>query len=162
MRVDILQDLRRPQSAASQRLDEGLRPPTYYADVTGAAYVAPINLAQRKSHGLYLTPSTIAAFMAKQIVAGGSTVRILDPAAGAGVLLCAAVEELASRAIAPRRIELVAYEVDKVLVAILSEVLTRLRNWAGACGIEVAVEIAHSDFVLEHAGLFATSAHYCR
>jgi adenine-specific DNA-methyltransferase len=120
--------------------------------MAGAAYVTSVNPDHKKSYGLYLTPPTIAAFMAKQIVAGGSTVRILDPAAGAGVLLCAAVEELAARDTAPRRIELVAYEVDAGLIKILTEALMRLKNWAGARGIEIALEIAQSDFVLEHAG----------
>ena len=40
------------------------------------------------------------------------TLRILDPAAGAGILLCATVEGLTSQPLPPRFIEIVAYEID--------------------------------------------------
>jgi adenine-specific DNA-methyltransferase len=89
--------------------------------------------------------------MAAQITAGSDAIRILDPAAGAGILLCAAVEALVARSGAPRRIELVAYEVDRALAEILAKVLADLRDWAAERGTEVAVEVIRSDFILEHA-----------
>ena len=81
----------------------------------------------------------------------GNTVRVLDPAAGAGILLCALVESLAARRQAPRRIELVAYEIDPHLANVLMDVLNRLQGWAAKRGIAVSARVVCKDFVLEHA-----------
>jgi adenine-specific DNA-methyltransferase len=129
----------------------GATRPTERADLVGAAYAAHVSVDHRRDIGLYLTPSAVADFMANQIVGNGETVRVLDPAAGAGILLCAAVEALVRRPSAPRHIELVAYEVDRALVGILTAVLNDLRDWTAERGIHVAVNIIPSDFILEHA-----------
>lgn len=50
--------------------------------------------------------------MARQIKVDGPKLRVLDPAAGTGVLCCAAVEALLSHPSKPQTIELVVYEVD--------------------------------------------------
>ncbi|TRL37593.1 N-6 DNA methylase [Methylosinus sporium] len=125
--------------------------PTIRADHAGAAYSEKVSVDHRKEHGLYLTPVPVADFMAEQITATSDTIRILDPAAGAGILLCAVVEELLSRRQTPRRIELVAYEVDKDLAEVLGRVLHDLQEWAAAKGTVVAVELVPEDFILTHA-----------
>jgi adenine-specific DNA-methyltransferase len=128
------------------------RSPTQRADFAGAAYAARVSDSLRKKQGLYLTPGVVATFMAGEIAASASTVRILDPAAGAGILLCAAVETLVTRAAGPKRIELVAYEIDAALVEVLTGVLGHLKDWARSRGTEVAIKVVPSDFILEHAG----------
>jgi hypothetical protein len=133
--------LRRPDSGR----------PTTCADVAGATYAASVPVDHRKNLGIYLTPVSVADFMASQIRAVGDTIRILDPAAGAGVLLCAAVESLVARTSAPRRIDLVAYEVDAALAKVLAEVLKVLQGWAEDRGTVVAVQVVRGDFILEHA-----------
>jgi adenine-specific DNA-methyltransferase len=125
--------------------------PTDRADHAGADYAAKVTVDHRKDHGLYLTAVPVADFMAEQITAAGDTIRILDPAAGAGILLCAAVESLLSRRQTPRRIEIVAYEVDKDLAKVLGRVLQDLQEWAPAKGTAVAVELVPEDFILAHA-----------
>ena len=125
--------------------------PTFLADRTGMAYAAQVTDEHRKDHGLYLTPIAVADFMAAQIVVGGETIRILDPAAGAGILLCAAVEALIARPTVPRRIELLAYELDPALANILTEVLASLKDWAGVRGTDLVFNVVRSDFILEHA-----------
>ena len=52
----------------------------------------------RKRRSLFLTPVPVADSMAGRIEVVGRKFRILDPAAGAGILCCAAVAALASRA----------------------------------------------------------------
>ena len=125
--------------------------PVQAADAAGAAYAATVTADHRKNHGLYLTAPAIAAFMAQQVRAAGDTVRILDPAAGAGILLCAAVEAIASRPQPPCRIELVAYEVDPDLAQVLAGVLGDLQKWAADRGIAVDLQLQRADFVLAHA-----------
>lgn len=138
--------------------------PTLAADQAGADYVASVSSAHRKEHGLYLTPVEVASFMAAQLSPPNtkSALRILDPAAGAGVLLCAAVEAMAIDPRGPRHIEVVAYELDPVLATTLTRVLDNLVVWSAARGTAVKVTVVQGDFVLAHApalhsveGLFA-------
>lgn len=76
--------------------------PACYADRVGKRYTAQKSDRHRKELGLYLTPVAVAHFMAGRIETRGTTIRMLDPAAGAGVLCCAAVEALASRRDGPQ------------------------------------------------------------
>ena len=126
--------------------------PTEYADRIGEYQVAAKSEAHRKQHGLYLTPVAAADFMAAQIQVVGDCLRVLDPAAGMGVLCCAAIEALANRAPSPGSIELVAYEVDAELTEPLGAVLEYLEQWCREeheIGLDFRIESA--DFVLAHA-----------
>ena len=126
--------------------------PTEYADRIGQYHVASKSEAHRKQHGLYLTPVAAADFMADQIRVPGDRLRVLDPAAGAGILCCAAVEALANRDPSTNRIELVAYEVDAELAGPLKAVLGYLREWCTEeHGIRLAARIESRDFVMAHA-----------
>ena len=137
--------------------------PTAYADRVGEWYAARISERQRKAHGLFLTPVPVADFMAGRFTAKGRKVRILDPAAGAGILGCAAVEAIASRVPKPDTIELIAYEVDCGLIPALRAVLAYLANWCqSSLRVRVVVRIEAADFIIENAealcplGLFSS------
>ncbi len=130
--------------------------PTVYADRVGAWYVESKSDEHRKAHGLYLTPVPVADFMAARITAGGPRLRILDPAAGAGILCCAALEALASRDPKPDTVELVAHEVDQSLIAPLRAVLDYLADWCHDYGVTVAIRIEATDFVMTHAEVLRT------
>ena len=134
-----------PASSESER-------PTVHADRVGEWYAARKSDRHRKEHGLFLTPVPVADFMARRIKASGRNLRIFDPAAGAGILCCAAVEALVSRNPKPERIELVAYEIDEDLIAPLRAVLDRLADWCRARGVALAVRVEAADFILAHAG----------
>jgi adenine-specific DNA-methyltransferase len=140
----------RAEAVGAEELAAQLRS-TQAADCAGAAYAAEVTADHRKNHGLYLTPVRVADFMASQVSVAGDNVRVLDPAAGAGILLCALIESFAMRPKPPRRIELVAYEIDARLGEILRQVLSRLKAWASGRGIAVSVQVVCRDFVLEHA-----------
>ena len=130
--------------------------PTVYADRVGAWYVESKSDEHRKAHGLYLTPVPVADFMAARITASGPKFRILDPAAGAGILCCAALEALASRDPKPDTVELVAHEVDQSLIAPLRAVLDYLADWCHDYGVTVAIRIEATDFVMMHAEVLRT------
>ena len=126
--------------------------PTVYADRVGERYVAAKSDQHRKGHGLYLTPVLAADFMAGRIQVSGDRLRLLDPAAGAGVLCCAAVEAITARKRAPELIELVAYEVDAELIAPLRAVFDYLTEWCQAKrGVRLATRVEATDFVMAHA-----------
>ena len=131
---------------------EGERP-AVYADRIGEWYAASKSDRHRKEHGLFLTPVPVAEFMAGRIKAGRRYLRILDPAAGAGVLCCAAVETLVSRNPKPDTIELVAHEVDGDLIAPLRAVLDYLAGWCRGRGVAFTVHLEPTDFILAHAGV---------
>lgn len=136
--------------------------PTRYADRVGAGIVANKPAGQRKTGGLYLTPVNVADFMAAQVSAGRSSVRILDPAAGSGTLLCAVVERLAAGDARFRNADLTAYETDPDLHNALVAVLGNLKRWAARHHIAVRVRIEASDFVLAHAQFLGASGHLFR
>ncbi len=123
--------------------------PTEYADRIGEYHVATKSESHRKQHGLYLTPVAAADFMAAQIQAAGDRLRVLDPAAGTGILCCATIEELANRDTSPSSVELVAYEIDAELTEPLEAVLEYLRQWCREeHEVELDVRIESADFVM--------------
>ncbi len=126
--------------------------PTTYADRVGEWYIASRSQEYRKKHGLYLTAVPVAEFMAKQIPVSGTNIRILDPAAGAGILCCAAVEALATRKSKPQSIELLVYEVDTKLVGPLRAILDYLTVWCHSeHGIRLKVRVKNVDFLVAQA-----------
>ncbi len=137
--------------------------PTAYADRIGTWYASRTSDKQRKAYGLFLTPVQVADFMGEKITVTGWKIRVLDPAAGAGILCCAAVEALVARQRKPEMIELVAYEVDNGLIAPLRAVLDHLTRWCRKHhGTTVRARIEAADFILANAdamrpgGLFST------
>ncbi len=126
--------------------------PTAYADRVGEWYIASKSQEYRKEHGLYLTTVPVAEFMAKQIAVSGTDIRILDPAAGAGILCCAAVEALAASKSKPQSIELLAYEVDTKLVDHLRAILDYLTIWCRTeHGIQLKARVENADFLVAQA-----------
>src|SRR5579863_903172 len=103
--------------------------PTNYADRIGSDVVGHKPAAYRKQIGIYLTPVEVADFIAAAYQNSAPTVRILDPAAGSGTLVCALVEALARRMEnnRPRSVELVAYEIDLELAEALGVVFGYLK-----------------------------------
>ena len=90
--------------------------------------------------------------MAKQIKVTGENLRVLDPAAGGGILACATVERLVSRPDKPKIIVLVAYEIDLQLIPALRVVLAYLADWCFTeYGVKLITTIEIKDFVLAHA-----------
>ena len=140
------------EQAPSTPAPVGRERPCLFADRIGARYISSRSSQYRKAHGLYLTPVPVADFMATLIEARSATVRLLDPAAGAGVLCCAVVERLVSRHSAPGSIELVAYESDGELCGPLARVLEYLVEWCRCRGVLLTTRIESEDFVVAHAG----------
>ena len=127
--------------------------PCAFAERVGAWYLSSKSSEYRKAHGLYLTPVPIADFMAARIGVSGGRLRLLDPAAGAGVLCCAAVEHLAAQAPVPASVELVAYEDDASLRQPLEAVLGYLADWCRAHRIRLEVHVETADFIAAQAGV---------
>lgn len=131
--------------------------PTIYADQLGAKVVANKTAAQRKAGGLYLTPVQVAFFMAAQISSGRLSLRILEPAAGSGTLLCAAVEQLALTDTRLREVNVVAYETDPDLQSALEISLAYLERWAAKRKLTVRASVEKRDFILAQDQILGTT-----
>jgi adenine-specific DNA-methyltransferase len=105
------------------------------------------NRTGRAQMGQFLTPSTIARFMASMCETFPQEVRILDPGAGAGVLFAALVDALISRKSRPLSIEVVAYETDSAILPFLKETVKRCEALCTSKGISFRAIVKHEDFV---------------
>lgn len=102
---------------------------------------------ERSSIGQFLTPVTIARFMASLFGRERDNVRILDAGAGAGVLFAALVEALVSGRYRPLSIEVVAYENDRQILPKLKETMERCETACKTANISFRGEIRSEDFV---------------
>ena len=120
------------------------------AHATGRAFTESITREEQKSAGQFMTPPIIARFMARRLVANfdHSTVRLLEPSAGAGVLVAAVVEALLDKARRPKRIEILLYERDARLITHLESLCDRLGNACATAGIAFDRLIRNEDFLL--------------
>ena len=108
--------------------------PVDYAEALGEAYLSFAKHIHRKNGGHYLTPATIARFMANCSSYSEPHMRVLDPGSGTGIL-SAAVCEAASQGGTVNRLHVDAYETDPVLAGLTRLVLTFSHRWLGQRGV---------------------------
>ncbi len=106
--------------------------------------VASLIVAEKKSEfGQFMTPSDIAAFMARMFQeTTGKDICLLDAGAGIGSLTAAFVEQAAKGI--PRSLRCVAWEIDPVMREHLSETLIECED---ACE-RFSAEVWGEDFIL--------------
>jgi len=104
----------------------------------------------QKEAGQFMTPPTIARFMARRLVADYNrpTIRLLEPAAGAGILAAAVIDALLAKADRPEAIELILYEQDERLLPVLNELVTLAKAECAAAGVALTAFVLHGDFLL--------------
>ena len=124
--------------------------PVDYAEALGEAYLSFANLNHRKKGGHYLTPASIARFMADCSSYSEPYMRVLDPGSGTGIL-SAAVCEAASGGGTVKSLHVDAYETEPLLAGLTHLVLAYSRDWLVQRGVTLSFNVAHGDFVLEHA-----------
>ena len=135
---------------------EGITP-VEYAELLGETYLAFSKDDHRKSGGHYLTPASIARFMAECASYSKSELSVLDPGSGAGIL-SAAVCEAASMSGAVQSLHVDAYETDHLLANLTHLVLAFSREWLTQRGVALTFDVRHEDFVLEHAAALEATA----
>jgi Eco57I restriction endonuclease. len=89
--------------------------------VDNARKVVSKNTAKehKSEFGQYLTPASVARFMASLFVVNDSDVFLLDPGAGLGALACAFIDRFGNA-----NLDVTAYELDSVLIPELHKHLT--------------------------------------
>ncbi|TFH72377.1 SAM-dependent methyltransferase [Gammaproteobacteria bacterium LSUCC0112] len=99
-----------------------------------------ISGARKSEFGQFMTPSSVARFMANMFPASNiKNCRLLDAGAGVGALTCAFLDRWLQGGFKFDSIEVTAYEVDEALREHLKEHLTRYD--------EVKAEIVAGDFI---------------
>lgn len=101
---------------------------------------------ERSRVGQFLTPSTIARFMASLFQKQRERVRILDAGAGAGVLFAACLETIVHRQ-KPISVDVVAYENDPQVLPLLKETMEQSEAVCRGLGILFRGEIRAEDFL---------------
>ena len=118
-----------------------------------AFYDEQLPSTSRRELGQVMTPWPVASFMASLVpLPPGGTLRLLDPGAGIGSLTAAVVERAIQSPRPPRRLELLAYELDdQVMAHGLERTLSMCASEAKFAGIEVSWSVRTSDFVSDAA-----------
>lgn len=112
-----------------------------------------LSAENRADLGQFMTPATIARFMASLFGETQADVLLLDPGAGVGSLSTAFVEEMIGRRVHPTTITAHAWELDKHLFDYLSSTLFECAQEAGNFGICFEGHGHLTDFVEEASAL---------
>lgn len=97
--------------------------------------------------GQYLTPASVAAFMAGMIESRKRVLRVLDPGAGVGSLSAALVVAICRGPRRPDVIALTAYEIEPTLIGHLRATLDLCRTASEDAGIRFEGRIVAKDFL---------------
>lgn len=126
-----------------------------FAHHQGRKLTQILSRAEQKQFGQFMTPPSIARFMALRMVASVDLhhVRVLDPAAGAGILAAAVDEALLAKSVRPQRVELSMFELDARLLPALRQLAARMAEACRAQGVEFDCSIANADFLLSDLAL---------
>ncbi len=102
---------------------------------------------RRALMGQFLTPASVAAFMARMFEGRKPALHVLDAGAGVGSLSAAFVAEMCRRPRRPDSIALTAYEIDPMLVGHLQATLDLCRAASDDAGIRFEARIVAEDFL---------------
>lgn len=118
-----------------------------FADVQRREATAALDEERRREMGQFMTPSSVAELLASMLAQPCDEVRLLDAGAGAGSLTAAAVAALLDRDEPPASIEVVAWEVEPVLVSFLEETLAACAHASAAVGVRFTATVETTDFL---------------
>jgi adenine-specific DNA-methyltransferase len=121
----------------------------------GRAFTNQLSREEQKKLGQFMTPPAIARFMAQRLVADVNLplVRVLEPAAGAGILAAAVIDELLAKPELPERIELLMFEYDARLIPTLKALAGKMDEACCAKGVVLDWDLCNADFLLSDVAL---------
>jgi adenine-specific DNA-methyltransferase len=128
-----------------------------FSHKAGRAFASTLDRVEQKKLGQFMTPPAIARFMAQRLLAefNQTQVRILEPAAGAGILAAAVVDELLAKVDRPERIDLVLCELDPRLTSVLETLSEHMHAACRLVNVEFRCQIQIGDFLLSTVALSA-------
>ncbi|WP_205601686.1 Eco57I restriction-modification methylase domain-containing protein [Sphingobacterium sp. xlx-130] len=123
--------------------------PSAYADDLGERYSNTVEKEHKKKLGQYFTPREVATYMATfyRVPADKTSIRILDPGCGLGILSCALCEHIVNSGHI-REIHLDVFETDLPLIELAKKSLAYLQEWMQHRGVQFNYHVCANDFVL--------------
>lgn len=115
------------------------------------AVTSRLDPAQRAKLGQFMTPGTIAEFMASLFQQWPERVVLLDPGAGMGALTKAFSDRFAEKSPKGSRLDICAYEIEPKLIEHLDAALHRMQNAGSALDRRIGYEVRNMDFVADGA-----------
>jgi adenine-specific DNA-methyltransferase len=117
------------------------------ADIARVYYSSRLNLKQRSQLGQFLTPATVARFMAGQFNNLSGHIHLLDAGAGIGTLTAAVVERLLANPDQVSSCSITAYEVEPVFFPSLNQTLTECCAALNGKGIQADYCLREENFI---------------
>jgi len=117
------------------------------ADIARVYYSSRLNLKQRSELGQFLTPATVARFMAGQFNNLSGNIHLLDPGAGIGTLAAAVVERLLANPDHVSSCDITAYEIEPVFFPSLNQTLTECCAALRSKGIQADYCLRKENFI---------------
>ncbi|MCC7449876.1 MAG: Eco57I restriction-modification methylase domain-containing protein [Anaerolineae bacterium] len=116
------------------------------ADMRKLEALQSLHLEHRSDMGQFFTPPSIARFMASMLTQR-HTINLLDAGAGTGTLIAASLEEIFRWNSPPERIDIVAYEIEPLLLSLLQQTLEDCKLACDARNIRFEHQILAEDFI---------------
>ncbi|MBE9237021.1 Eco57I restriction-modification methylase domain-containing protein [Anabaena aphanizomenioides LEGE 00250] len=120
---------------------------TIITDIIGVNLSAKLNLIQRSELGQFLTPATVAKFMAGQFNNLSGHISLLDPGAGVGTLTAAFVEQLLLNSHQVESCFLTAYEIESTFISSLEKCLIECCRALENKGIKADYSVKQESFI---------------
>ncbi|MBS3914645.1 MAG: Eco57I restriction-modification methylase domain-containing protein [Bacteroidetes bacterium] len=126
-------------------------PPSSYAERLGLEYTSIVNQQHKKEFGQFFTPKQVAEFMANLSDIQESTITLLDPGFGVGILTCALVEKFILNHGKKARVEIIAYETDFQIYPYANASIQYLKNWVESQDANLSYKISSKNFITDNA-----------
>lgn len=120
---------------------------TDFADLARVYYSSKLSLKQRSELGQFLTPATVARFMAGQFHNLSGNINLLDPGAGVGILIAAVVERLLANPDRVNSCHITAYEIEPVFLPSLNRTLAECCAALKSKGIQADYCLREENFI---------------
>lgn len=128
-----------------------------YAERLSEVYSELFPLEERKKKGQIFTPNKIASFMADQFVlSNNSTIDILDPGAGVGILVAATCQRVLDENIEVS-LNIDVYETDKNILPFLKALLDECKTESNLKNCNFKYKVFNEDFILSNESYFKGS-----
>jgi len=119
---------------------------------------ASLDPEKKAELGQFLTPSSVAVFMASLFQRNEfNNIRLLDAGAGIGSLTAAFTEEFCARPSKPCSIAVTAYELEPILFDELNLTIKECQKAASLAGVVLNADILKDDFVKAAGGMLISS-----
>jgi adenine-specific DNA-methyltransferase len=111
-------------------------------------YITTVSKAERKAIGQFFTPVPISDYMGNLSKFQGSTVRILDPGAGCGILTASLIDGLAAKGV--ERFDVDLYENNAAILPLLESNMRFIRESLISSNIVLNFQIYERNFITDN------------